>query len=131
MTRDELEIWIEANKNIKEDFIDSMGRSFCESIMRGFWWSCSKEGYSEWNGMYQKIFRKLPNKIKSGDELKPNRELPIYIFLGEFNKLEVAAIELTLMFNWEESKEGYDYWCEWSQRIYRKSINYTKDEAYG
>lgn len=103
MTRDELQYWIDNNKNIKKSRYYELSNDFADRLMIGFTWVKSSNMPSEW----MKIYRKHKYSVRPISETEP----PI-IFLLENNHttLEIAAIELTLMFSWEESDEGFRYW---------------------
>jgi hypothetical protein len=116
MTRDELEIWIEANKNIKMSKFDELAGNFAGRIVSGFnWGTCKERNFKEWYKFHQHI-------VELAKYQSPTVEPSIISLLENHHKyLEIAAIELTLMFNWRKSIEGYDYWKEWCISIYKES----------
>lgn len=116
MTRNELELWIENNKNIKENRFEELAGDFASRIIRGLLWSGSKErDEGKWSDLHNHMTELAIYQTSV-------TELSIIFFLEDTHKdLEIASIELTLMFNWRKSEEGFDYWKEWCISIYKES----------
>jgi hypothetical protein len=102
MTRDDLQNWIDNNKNVKEDCLRELSYDFSERIMHNIRWTKAIDQDIGWVYIYQE-FQDKDNIL---------REEPSIAFFLEnsHTPLEIAAIQLTLMFNWDESKEGKEYW---------------------